>query len=230
VTAGGPHQGTPRPRRRIYRPSGALAALAVFVFVFTQAGCGWRESSGGGVRNVVVVNSPASGVVRRVLVREGERLGAGDAVVEIAIPQESGAAPRPTPEDPQRRAAVGYTAAQGQIEAARSEVVRAQVEVQRLSPLVAAGQASQGELDGAQAVYQRAQQRLQEAQAAAGRAEGDLVSARTRPPVTQAEAPPPERLVVARASAGGTVTAVAAREGQRVEVGHPLATLREGDN
>jgi len=209
---------------------GAASALAVLALA--SAACGPRTQSSGtaGGSGVVVVNSPAAGVVRRVFVREGGRVSAGDALVEIALPSEpAAAAPSPT-EDPQRRAAVGYTSAQGQIEAARAEVVRAQVEVQRLSPLVAAGQASQGELDGAQAVYQRAQQRLQEAETAARRAEGELVSARSRPAAEAPRPQAPERTVLARAEAGGTVSAVSAREGQRVEAGRPLATLRAGDN
>ena len=61
--------------------------------------------------------------------------------------------------------------AQGEVEAARAEVVRAEVEVSRLTPLVSSGQASQGELDGARATYEKAQQRLQRAQAAAQGAE-----------------------------------------------------------
>jgi multidrug resistance efflux pump len=243
VNGGGAPLRSARPPRKDHGRAGALlfcarfarlvllawSAPLVLLASLVASGCGPRQPStadeGSGV---IVVNSPASGVVRRVLVREGARVGAGDPVVEIALPSDEPEA-RPTAEDPRRRAAAGYTAAQGQIEAARSEVVRAQVEVQRLGPLVAAGQASQGELDGAQAIYQRAQQRLQEAETAARRAEGELTSARSRPPAA-AEQPRPERIVTARASSAGTVTAVSAREGQSVEAGRPLATLRAGEN
>jgi multidrug resistance efflux pump len=198
MTCGGQRGGTRGPHQYYRRAAatrrhcpavghyrrGAAAIVLAFLALSATAACGSRSpsagTSGGGV---VIINSPATGVVRRVLVREGARVGAGDPVVEITLPAAPGAAARPT-EDPQKRAVAGYTTAQGAIEAARAEVVRTQVEVQRLGPLVAAGQASQGELDGAQALYQRAQQKLQEAQTAASRAEGELASARSRPAST----------------------------------------------
>jgi HlyD family secretion protein len=201
----------------------ALAALLVLT------GCGARPAADdAGGPGVVVVNAPAAGVVRRVLAREGMEVKAGDPLVEIAVAVETQAAPTPRGEDPQKRAAAGLAAAQAEIEAARAEVVRRQVEVQRLAPLVAAGQASQGELDGARALYERAQQRLRQAEDAAQRAQGGLVAARSQsqtPAGTEAPAPQ-ERLVVARAASNGTVTAVSAREGRRVNAGQPLATLR----
>lgn len=197
--------------------------------LFALAGCGARpaanEAEGAGVS---VVNAPEAGLVRRVHAREGMKVGAGDPLVEIAVAVEATAAPTPRGEDPQKRAAAGYAAAQAEIEAARSEVVRYQVEVQRLAPLVAAGQASQGELDGARALYERGQQRLRQAEDAAQRAQGGLVAARGRPQTPAGTQPtaPPERIVAARAAAAGTVTAVSAREGRRVNAGQPLATLR----
>lgn len=197
-------------------------------------GGGGEKSKGGDAGGVVVVNAPAAGVVRRVLVNEGAAVGEGDAVVEIVVrtePQQQGGPAQPTP-DPISRAAQAIQSSEAEIEAARSEVVRAEVEVQRLSPMVAAGQAPQGQLDAARADYERAQQRLQRAQSAAQSAQGGLVAARqqalnpsSRPAATPA---PAEQVAVARASSAGTVSVVSVKPGDRVTAGQPLATLRAG--
>ncbi|MDX6271671.1 MAG: hypothetical protein QOD28_2894, partial [Acidobacteriota bacterium] len=128
---------------------------------------------------------------------------------------------------PLARAGRNIDAAQARIEAARAETVRAEVEVQRLTPLVAAGDAQQAQLDGARAEYERAQRRLQEAQGAAQDAQSGLVAAR-RQPQTNAPAPvaPAEQIVAAEATSAGTVSVVSARVGDRVTAGQPLATLR----
>ncbi|MGH9943483.1 MAG: hypothetical protein ACRD9R_14155 [Pyrinomonadaceae bacterium] len=180
-------------------------------------------------RGVIVVNAPAAGEVRRVLVSEGMTINEGAPVVEIAVRTEAqGAVAQATAEDPRVRAGRIVTAAQGEIEAARSEVVRTEVEVQRLTPLVASGGATQGQLDGARAEYERAQQRLQRGQTAAQEAQSGLVAARqpARNPPPAGGALPAERIVTATAPSAGTVSAVSARAGQRVTAGQPLATLR----
>lgn len=194
----------------------------------TAAACG---SGGGGdageTQGVSIVNAPAAGEVRRVLVNEGARLKKGDAVVEIVVRTQAAAAPTPRGEDPVAAAGRNIASAQAEIEAARAEVVRAEVEVSRLTPLVASGQASQGELDGARSLYERAQQRLQRAQSAAQGAQAGLVAARQ--PSRNAAPPPPapsEQVVYATATSDGTLSAVSARPGARVAAGQPLATLR----
>ena len=165
-----------------------------------------------------------------MLVSEGMRVEAGTPVVEIAVPVETrGAAQPQATEDPQARARRSVGAAQGEIEAARAEVVRTEVEVQRLTPLVSSGAATQAQLDGARAEYERAQQRLQRAQSSAQEAQAGLVAARqpgrnSAPPPTLLA--PSEQLVTANATSSGTVSAVSARIGQRVNAGQPLATLR----
>jgi multidrug resistance efflux pump len=121
-------------------------------------------------------------------------------------------------------------AAQTEIEAARAEVVRTEVEVQRLTPLAASGAATQGELDGARAQYDRAQQRFRAAQESAQGAQSGLVAAR-QPTFSSsgsatAAATPAERIVAAQASSAGTVSIVSVRVGDRVTAGQPLATLR----
>ncbi|MBV8856352.1 MAG: hypothetical protein JOZ02_05270 [Acidobacteria bacterium] len=203
----------------------ASVALLIFALVGSPA-CGSRSEGGGETESVIIVNAPASGEVRRVLASEGVRLKKGDAVVEIAV-RTQGPAAAPTPgEDPVAAAGRNITAAQSEVNAARAEVVRAEVEVSRLTPLVASGQASQGELDGARATYEKAQQRFQRAQTAAQGAQAGLVAARQpNRTVTPAETPLVQ-VVYAVASSDGTVSAVSVRPGVHVNEGQPLATLR----
>jgi multidrug resistance efflux pump len=197
------------------------------LLVVASSACGSSsDGSNGETPGIVIVNAPAAGVVKRVLASEGVGLKKGDAVVEIVVPAQ-GPAPAATPgEDPVSAAGRNISAAQAEVEAARAEVVRAEVEVSRLTPLVASGQASQGELDGARATYERAQQRLQRAQTAAQGAQAGLVAARQPNRIATPPPAPLEQVVYAVASSDGTVSAVNVRVGTHVAAGQPLATLR----
>ena len=216
-----------RLRVRPLRPAQlAVASLLLCGLVVTSA-CGSRDGqSEGETAGVVIVNAPATGEVRRVLVSEGVRLKKGDAVAEIVVRAEPSAAPTPRGEDPVEAAGRNIASAQAEVEAARSEVVRAEVEVSRLTPLVGSGQASQGELDGARATYERAQQRLQRAQTAAQSAQAGLVAARQPNRSVAPPTAPSEKVLYATATSDGTVSAVSVRPGARVTAGQPLATLR----
>jgi multidrug resistance efflux pump len=200
--------------------------LAVLTALALSPACQSRDGEGDDARGVIIVNAPAAGEVRRVLVNEGVRVKEGDAVVEIVVRAE-GAAPLPSrTQDPIASAGRNIAAAQSEIDAARAAVVHAEVEVQRLTPLVASGQASQGELDGARSNYDQAQQRLQKAQTAEQGAQAGLVAARQPSRAATPALTPSEQIVYARASSDGTVSAVSARVGVRVTAGQPLATLR----
>jgi multidrug efflux pump subunit AcrA (membrane-fusion protein) len=200
-----------------------LFLLACAFVVLTS--CGARNNESAETNGVIIVNAPAAGVVRRVLVREGAAVNEGEALVEISVPVAGQPAAVPTQtEDPQARAARSVTTAQTEVEAARAEVVRTEVEVNRLTPLVAAGQATEGELDGARAQYEHAQQRLRQAQDAARNAQTGLLVARQQPANTAVITA--EQIVAARATSSGTVSAISARVGDRVTAGQPLATLR----
>jgi multidrug resistance efflux pump len=213
-----------------------VSALAAFVLsvcaLLGATACGSRPAGETeGAEGIVVVNAPAAGVVRRVLAGEGAHVLEGAPVVEIAASVEgAGAARAQATEDPQARAARGVTASQSEVEAARAEVVRTEVEVQRLTPLVASGAATQGELDGARAQYDRAQQRFRRAQDAAQGAQSGLIAARQPTLNSQGTAvtaaTPAERIVAAQASSAGVVSVMSVRVGDRVTAGQPLATLR----
>ncbi|HYP01621.1 MAG TPA: hypothetical protein VER76_15630 [Pyrinomonadaceae bacterium] len=205
-------------------------ALVALVALAASVGCRSSGGDNGAGRGIVIVNAPAAGEVRRVLVREGMVVGAGTPVVEIAVRTEAATpAPQTREEDPVARAGRNLGAAQANIEAARAEAVRAEVEVQRLTPLVASGDAPQAQLDGARADYERAQRRLQDAQSASQDAQSGLVAARQQPrnpAASQPVAAPQEKIVMAEATSAGTVSVVSARVGDRVTQGQPLATLR----
>ena len=202
-------------------------ALVVLVALAASVGCRSSGNTNASARGIIIVNAPAAGEVRRVLVREGMVVNEGTPLVEIAVRTEAQGATATRAEDPVARAGRNIGAAQAGIEAARAEAVRAEVEVQRLSPLVASGEAPQAQLAGARADYERAQRRLQEAQGAAQNAQSGLVAARQQPQNNGAAPPAPsEKIVLAEAASAGTVSVVSARTGDRVTVGQPLATLR----
>lgn len=196
------------------------------LLVAAATACGSSSVEEGETAGVIIVNAPADGEVRRVLVNEGMQLKKGDAVVELVVRTEATVAPTPRSEDPVAAAGRNIASANAEIEAARAEVVRAEVEVSRLTPLVASGQASQGELDGARATYDRAQQRLQRAQSAAQGAQAGLVAARQPNRNTAPPPAPSEKVLYATATSDGTVSVVSVRPGARVTAGQPLATLR----
>jgi multidrug resistance efflux pump len=214
-------------------PNSAAFKLLLTLALVSTLACAACRSSGADDNDssgIVVVSAPAAGVVKRVLVGEGVKVARGAGIVEIALPAPA-SAPAPQGESPQQRAARTYQSANAEIDAARAEVVKHEAEVQRLTPLVAAGQASQGELDGERALYERAQQRLQRAQTAERDAQTGLVVAQQpgASSQTNAQAPPREHLVIANASSGGVVSVISVRPGDRVTQGQPVATLRSDE-
>jgi multidrug efflux pump subunit AcrA (membrane-fusion protein) len=207
-----------------------MFALSACAIVLLAASYGCRSSVGGGgtdTSGIIIVNAPAAGEIRRVLVSEGMSVNKDAPVVEIVVRTEAPNQPPTKEEDPQARAARNIQASKAEVEAARAEVVRTEVEVQRLTPLVATGQATQAELDGARAQYARAQQRFQKAQETERGAQSGIVIARQQSQnSSNTPLAPTEQIVVARASSAGKVTVINAQVGQRVTAGQALATLR----
>jgi multidrug efflux pump subunit AcrA (membrane-fusion protein) len=177
--------------------------------------------------NLIVVNAPATGVVKRILVAEGVRVNAGTPIVEITTQAGVPTVGQKPVESAEGQAVRNYKTADAEIEAARAEAVRHEAEVARLTPLVASGEASQGQLDGERGLYEQAQRRLQQAQEAKRIAEGGLIAARQPGQVQGNNSPAIQETVVpAIATSAGIVSVIGVRVGERVEAGQPLATLR----
>jgi multidrug resistance efflux pump len=204
----------------------AVALLTTLASLACQSGAGTKSSDG---RGIIIVNAPVTGEVRRIIAREGMTVNEGAPIVEIAV-QDNAPAATPSPgESAEARAVRNFKAADAEIEAARAEAVRHEAEVQRLTPLVASGEASQAQLEGERALSERAQQRLQKAQETKRSAETGLLASRQPGQQSQgstAQTAPAERIVTANASSAGTVSVINARVGQKVTSGQPLATLR----
>ena len=209
-----------RFRQRNRRGLHLLLLFALSVFTACQSTDGDNSS-----RGIVVVNAPAAGEVRRILVNEGNAVNEGAAILEIAVRTEAQTGPQSSTDDPQARAVKNIETVQSEVDSARAEVIRTEVDVQRLTPLVASGDAPQAQLDGARADYDKAQQRLRKAQSSAQEAQAGLVAAR-QPSSNPSPAMPSEQIVTARAPSAGTVTAISVQVGARVTAGQPVATLR----
>ncbi|MER3429317.1 MAG: hypothetical protein C4334_14735 [Pyrinomonas sp.] len=171
--------------------------------------------------DLIVVRAPASGEVHRVLVSEGVEVNANAPVIEIVVRRERHE--KAVNGNEQSGAAMRFRSAQNEVEAARAEVVRHEAEIQRLAPLVAAGQMPASQLDAERALYEQAQRRLQRAQEAE-RASVSALAIEQRSPVTNEQAVT-EEVVVARAPSAGTVRVISVKPGQRVGAGQPIATL-----
>jgi multidrug efflux pump subunit AcrA (membrane-fusion protein) len=207
--------------------SHAFKFAAIFC-VCLLAACSSKKNDEGQRYGVVVVNAPAAGEVRRILVSEGAQVSAGTPIVEIAVQNQTPSATTSPGESAESKAIAGVRSSQSEIEAARAEVIKHQAEVERLTPLVASGEASQPQLDGERALYEKAQQRLQKAQAAEQQAEVELRVSRepgAQVSTTQSTAPR-EQTIVASATSAGTVAVISVHVGDRVTNGQPLATLR----
>lgn len=207
-------------KQRNLRGLSILLLFALSVFTACQSSSVENAS-----RGIIVVNAPAAGEVRRILVSEGNAVNEGAVILEIAVRNESQTSSQSPNDDPKTRAIKNIETAQSDVEAARAEVVRTEVEVQRLTPLVMSGDAPQAQLDGARADYDKAQQRLRKAQTDSSEAQAGLVAAR-QPSLNPSPAPPSEQIVFALATSAGTVTAISVKVGARVTAGQPLATLR----
>jgi multidrug efflux pump subunit AcrA (membrane-fusion protein) len=210
--------------RKVLKSAAAFLFLLPVLLIATSCRS-TTENKNASEAGIIVVNAPAAGIVKRILVAEGVHVNAGAPIIEIGVQSEGAASGQKPAESAEGLAVRSYKAADAEIEAARTEAVRNGAEVDRLTPLVASGEASQGQLDGERALYEQAQRRLQQAQDAKKTAEGGLISARqpnqgNNAPLLRQE------IVSAVATSAGTVSVIAVRVGDRIEAGQPLATLR----
>ena len=204
-----------------------LVFAITLLILFTGMGCRSVKDDSNGA-GLVVINAPATGEVRRIVAAEGVHVNQGAPVIEIAVKNDAGAAMPAPGESAESQAVRNYKSADAEIEAARAEVVRHEAEVGRLTPLVASGEASQGQLDGERALYEGAQRRLQQAQDSKRNAEGGLIAARqpglNAGPMSKTQLR--EQIVSVVATTAGKVAVISARVGDRVKLGQPLATMR----
>jgi biotin carboxyl carrier protein len=200
--------------------------LMLSTVILTSLACESDKNRGNAVSSgkITVVNAPATGTVRRVLVSEGVHLDSDAPVVEIVVENEARQAP--SPEDPRARAVRGYKSAEADVEIARGEVVRYDAEVRRLTPLVNAGQSSPAELEGAQALYNNAQKKLQQTQESAKNAQTNLVSA-SAPVGAVSSSQASEKIIMARAPSAGTVRVIIVHVGDQVKNGQAIATASD---
>jgi multidrug efflux pump subunit AcrA (membrane-fusion protein) len=200
-----------------------ILIYAALSLLLLTGGCGaFKKKDSANASGIIVINSPASGEVRRILVSEGSAVSAGTPIIEIAVQEES-QTPQPE-EDAGIRARNSYRAAQSQVTSAQADAERAAVEVQRVRGLVSGGNAPQSQLDAAQAEYQRAQVRLQAAQSSVQSAQTGIVIQEGK---TDSPNPAvvPEKIVRATSTSAGILRVLNAKPGQHVSVGQPIATV-----
>jgi HlyD family secretion protein len=163
----------------------------------------------------VVVNAPADGVVRRILVSEGTPVDKDAAIIEISVrPQQTSAAVSPAVKAQRSKA---LRAAETDLVAAEGEANRTAADLKRIEPLVKRGLASQAELDKARGANQDAQERVRLAQDKARIAKESLDQ--------PAPADNAEQIVAVRVPSAGTVRSLNVTAGQSVKAGDPVAKV-----
>jgi multidrug resistance efflux pump len=199
----------------------AAFTLIVASLVGATSAC-HKTDEGSGKSNLVEINAPVAGQVRRVLVREGAFVSDGTAIIEIAV-RTPAAGSQTSQQDQQKQSRAAVETSVKEIAEAEADLQRALVEVQRAEQSVASGFGSQSEVDAARARFTLAQQRLDGLREKAQTARDNLTFQRGRSS-SNSEAPR-EEIVTVRAPASGTVRAISSRIGQQVAQGQPLATL-----
>ena len=152
-----------------------------------------------------IVNAPANGVVRRVLVVIGTSLEKDAALIEIGVPQRAA-------QTGNSNADLAARAAETNLAAAAEESKRTLAEVHRIEPLVKKGLASKTEMNKALAQSQDAEERLTIARLKVQNAN------RNRPPA-------PEEIITVRVPSAGIVRQFSVQVGDNVLAGQPLATI-----
>ena len=173
-------------------------------------------------KNLVVINAPVAGQVRRVLVREGTYVGEGTAIIEIAV-RTPAAGSQDSPADQQKQSSAAVETSVKETVEAEADVQRAAADMQRAEQSLASGFGSQAEVDAARARFLLAQQRLDAIREKAQTARDNLTYQRGRGASTPPA--PREEIVTVRVTADGTIRAISSRVGQQIAQGQPLATL-----
>ena len=189
------------------RNARAVSLITIVAAVSLASGCHSAQKA----PSVVLVNAPANGVIRSVLVGEGATVEQGVALVEIAVQPDQASQVETQRQNKKSRSD------SSDLTAAEAEAGRAEAEVKRIAPLVSRGYASQSELDGARAKSQDAQARLQRAR--------DNANKESKQQPSAGASGSEEQIVSVRAPSAGVVSAISARVGQRVTTGQPIASV-----
>lgn len=190
--------------------SSSIVAAAIVITLSLVTACRSSENP----KADIVINAPASGVVRSVLVVDGASIDKDAAIIEIVVASQTTAQQK----DQSDKAAQAAIAASKDVVSAEAEANRTLGDLNRIEPLVKRGLASQAELDKARAQDQDAQARLK-------RARDRVESARQQrnePPLTN------EEIVAVRAPSAGKIREIGVIAGQQVTAGQPLAKLSTG--
>jgi multidrug resistance efflux pump len=199
------------------RPSILLGILAIGVLFYSA--CSTKRLGENEEANLIVVNAPVAGEVRRILVSENIAVDANAPIIEIAV--RRAAADRsnrnlpPRPGQNQRN----------NIEEAQREVERTSIEVARVEKLVISKTVPQSQLDAARADFQKAQERLLLLQ----KSTDHQVNNQSTVNRTVATEQPDETIVSVRAPTGGVVRIIGVKRGQIITAGQPLATISTND-
>lgn len=175
-----------------------------------------NSKSGNQPSNLVIVNAPISGEVRRILATEGGTVKQNAVIIEIVplsnIPvANSNNSPNQNQTDSQT--------IQKEIKSAEEKLEQASVEVSRMEMLVAANSAPQAQLDAARADFQKAQEKLNNLRRRINKAPTNLV---VQPNSTIIE---PPKIVSVPASINGKLSIISVRVGQKVKAGQPIAVI-----
>lgn len=189
-----------------------VAILALAISAVTLTAC--RSATNDPV-NDVVVNSPADGVIRRVLVSEGAAVDKDAAIIEIAVETKNVSGSQTTGANAEHARALRN--AQADLASAEGDATRTNQELKRIEPLVGRGLASKAEMDKARSQSQDAQERVRLARERVKAAE-DILKKPAEPALK-------EELIAVRVPAAGTVRALRVQAGASVKTGQPLATI-----
>ncbi|HEX8368267.1 MAG TPA: hypothetical protein VF604_06970 [Pyrinomonadaceae bacterium] len=189
----------------------------IFAAVFAAGAC--RSQTGGTPEGLVIINAPVTGKVRRVLVSEGANVQEKTSLIEITVVSN---VTRPAGDENRQVPPARNT--QGEIRVAEEDLQQASVELQRIEPLVASGNAPQAHLDAARAQYQQAQERLDQLRRQAQSLPPNLTTRQENASQQTSDAAK-ENIVAVPAPVAGNVRVISVRIGQSVKAGEPVATI-----
>ncbi len=172
-------------------------------------------------RDQYIIAAPVEGELRRVLLREGDRVQVGQVVATLR-PSPLGVQPRA--ENRARIAAAQslVVEAEARVAQAQRELELAKKERERVEKLVRSGDMAVRNLDQARTAESVAAQQVAAAKARLDAAHHEVAAARS---VQIAVDPPPAAMVQVRSPVSGRVLAVVQQSERVVPAGTPLLTL-----